>query len=203
VTDAASYYDKQAAAFFERTVDVDMSVLRQRFTDLLPAGAAILDAGCGSGRDARAFLEQGFRVTAFDASPAMVELARRHTSLPVLQLRFQDLQFRSTFEGIWACASLLHVPGAEEMHVLRKLVRALKPGGIVYVSYKLGQGERVEAGRLFRDHTCSSLAQVLGSLADVEMIECWETPDRRPGREDIWVNCLARKQADTGEMPSR
>jgi 2-polyprenyl-3-methyl-5-hydroxy-6-metoxy-1,4-benzoquinol methylase len=124
---SSTYYDAHAAEFFDRTVQVDLADLRSRFTDLLAPGASILDAGCGSGRDSKAFAEAGFSVTAFDCSPPMVELAARYTGLPVQQLRFQDLRFEELFDGIWACASLLHVPIRDEVAVFKRLIRALSP----------------------------------------------------------------------------
>lgn len=74
--DADPYYGRFAPEFFASTVVVDMTPLRQRFLAGLRPQAAILDAGCGSGRDAKAFAEAGFRVSAFDASSALAELAR-------------------------------------------------------------------------------------------------------------------------------
>lgn len=68
------YYTHHATKFFTSTVHVDMTPLHQRLLERLPAGAAILDAGCGSGRDARGFAERGYRVSAFDASPALAAL---------------------------------------------------------------------------------------------------------------------------------
>ena len=99
--------------FFADTVDVDMTPLYRCFLPLLPEQAHVLDAGCGSGRDALAFAKLGYRVTAFDASPALVALAESHLRRPVQCLHFQDIAWRETFDGIWACASLLHVPAAE------------------------------------------------------------------------------------------
>jgi 2-polyprenyl-3-methyl-5-hydroxy-6-metoxy-1,4-benzoquinol methylase len=147
-----AYYQEYAAQFFDQTLGIDLSELRRKFTDLLPSGARILDAGCGSGRDAKAFAMQGFDVTAFDASQAMVELARWHTGLPVQRLTFQEFRADKPLHGIWACASLLHVPANEEQAVWRRLVDALADHGILYASYKLGEGERVDGGHSPQGH---------------------------------------------------
>jgi SAM-dependent methyltransferase len=193
VTGSYRYYDAHAAEFFGQTVAVDLSELRKSFTDLLPPGGSILDAGCGSGRDSKAFTEQGFRVTAFDASAAMVELAQQYTALPVDQLRFEDLTYEEAFDGIWACSSLLHVPITREHAVFGKLASALKPGGVLYASYKLGDGERVEGDRLFRDHTEATLRAFIARHPRLGKPICWETDDLRPGRADRWINCLVRR----------
>ena len=105
-----SYYDRHAARFFDETVDVDMSAVRDRFLAYLPAGAAILDAGWGSGRDTAAFVRAGYRVSAFDGSPGLAAVAAERLGLDVAIKRFENLTLEPRFDGIWACASLLHLP---------------------------------------------------------------------------------------------
>jgi 2-polyprenyl-3-methyl-5-hydroxy-6-metoxy-1,4-benzoquinol methylase len=104
------YYLRRADEFFAATVGVDMSTLRWRFLSGLAPGARVLDAGCGSGRDARAFAEAGFAVRAVDASPALARLASAHSGLEVAVRRLEDLDEVAAYEAIWCCASLLHVP---------------------------------------------------------------------------------------------
>lgn len=77
------YYRQGASGFFAATANVDMTALHERFLASLPGGARILDAGCGSGRDAKAFAERGHQVVAFDASPELARLASAHCGLPV------------------------------------------------------------------------------------------------------------------------
>jgi 2-polyprenyl-3-methyl-5-hydroxy-6-metoxy-1,4-benzoquinol methylase len=110
--DTARYYRQFAAEFFESTVGVDMSPIRERFAAMLDAGARVLDAGCGSGRDAKAFAQQGFRVSAFDASPELAVRASDHCGFAVEVRTFHDVDEVNAYDGIWCCASLLHVaPG--------------------------------------------------------------------------------------------
>jgi len=118
------HYEHNAGIFFAETVEVDMSPLYRRFLPLLQERARILDAGCGSGRDAKAFVELGHQVAAFDASPALVGMAERHVGEPIYCLRFQDITWQEQFDGIWACASLLHVPAAELPDVMQGLCKA-------------------------------------------------------------------------------
>ena len=113
----------------------------QAFTALVKPGGHILDAGCGSGRDALAFHRAGFRVTATEASANLAALARVHTGLPIDVLIFDQMEWRDTFDGVWTCASLLHVPRAEIRNVLRRLGRALRPSGWLFVSLWKGKGE--------------------------------------------------------------
>ncbi len=115
MTDTTAYYDKHAAAFFAQTAQVDMTALHDRFLSHIQSNGLILDAGCGSGRDAKAFLARGFRVAAFDASPRLAQLAAEHLGQAVAVQTFTDVAERDCYDGIWACASLLHL--------LRRLTR--------------------------------------------------------------------------------
>lgn len=188
------YYDQHAEPFFDETVRVDMSSLYCRFLPRLPEPAAILDAGCGSGRDAQAFSRLGHAVTAFDASPALVTLAERHFGKPVHCLRFHDITWQHAFDGIWACASLLHVPLAELTEVVQRLRNALKSDGILYASFKYGSGEREHQGRRFTDLDEPGLAALLAEVPGLAEVETWITGDLRPGREaERWLNTLLRR----------
>ncbi len=137
------YYSSHAANFVENTSTLDLTDLYQSFLAELKSGAHILDAGCGSGRDAKAFLSRGYRVTAFDASPQMAEITTAITGQECKILSFAEMEFSEAFDGVWACASLLHVPKRQLSNVMRRCVRALRPGGVFYLSLKEGEGERV------------------------------------------------------------
>lgn len=187
------YYSQHAETFFSGTVDVDMASLYQPFVAELPARGRVLDAGCGSGRDSRAFTGLGYDVDAFDASPEMVAMASQHSGLAVRQMRFAEVEAVSRYDGIWCCASLLHVPSAELPDALHRLARALKPGGIWYVSFKYGEGERAKEGRRFTDLNETGLTALVESLADVQIARMWITEDKRPDRDEIWLNALLSK----------
>lgn len=187
----AAYYAKNAQGFFTDTVAVDMTPLYNRFLPRLPTGGHILDAGCGSGRDSRAFIERGYRVTSFDASPELAGLACRHMGQEVLVMRLEDMDWHRTFDGIWACASLLHVRAAGLAEVMDRLGRALKPGGILYASFKHGRGEREHQGRRFTDLDAPGLNALVAQVPCLSIIETWVTGDLRPGRGDQhWLNTL-------------
>lgn len=187
------YYQDNAQIFFDGTVNVDMSSLYEAFTRHLAPGARVLDAGCGSGRDAKAFQEMGYQVEAFDASPAMVDLAREHTGLPVKVMTFAEVDWKEKFDGIWCCASLLHVPAVELPGVMRRVADALKPGGVWYVSFKYGNGEREVDGRRFTDMDEVRLQETLKALAFINIESVWKTRDKRPGREEVWLNGVLQK----------
>ena len=158
------YYDSNANAFAATTRYVDMSDARERFLAAVPARAdgpaRILDAGSGSGRDALAFRVLGYDMKAFDASPAMVAATQAHAAVETRRMRFEDFTWEHSFEGIWACASLLHVAYADLPGVVDRLAAHLVPDGALYLSFKRGTGERVKDGRrLLRRQP----RQVLGS----------------------------------------
>ena len=189
------YYQHHADDFFNSTVNVDMCSLYTPFLEHVPKGGRRLDAGCGSGRDSKAFLQQGYRVEAFDATAEMAKLASQHTGLSVKQMTFSDVDTVNRYDGIWCCASLLHVSAAELPDAMAKLARALKPGGIWYVSFKYGDGERVKDGRRFTDLNEQGLNTLLAGLAGITLVGHWITEDKRPDRSEMWLNALLQKRS--------
>jgi SAM-dependent methyltransferase len=195
----SAYYDQHATAFIATTRDVDMSDARGRFLAAVPARAddpaRILDAGSGSGRDALAFRVLGYVVKAFDASPTMVAATQAHAMVPTRLMRFEDFAWDHPFEGIWACASLLHVAGVDLPGVLHRLVAHLVSGGALYLSFKRGTGGRVKDGRRFTDMTAESLAALLDGCGAFSDPNIWTSTDRRPDRaSEVWVNCVVTKR---------
>lgn len=189
----SDYYQLHAQRFFSETVDVDMSELYRPFVAHLKPGARILDAGCGSGRDAKAFREMGYEVEAFDASAELVELARQHTGLPVKQMRFEEVTEVERYDGIWCCASLLHVPLAELPGVMAQLAKALKPGGVWYLSFKYGSGEREKDGRRFTDMDESGVNVFIRYFNEFELIDSWITDDSILRKDERWFNIILSK----------
>ena len=191
-----AYYETHADDFRVRAEALPMDSVYEPFLRLLPRDAHILDAGCGSGRDAAAFLARGYRVTAIDASPAMVHSAKRH-GIDARVVTFQRMTFNEEFDGIWACASVLHVPHAEVPEVLRRFARALKPHGVLYVSVKEGHGEGVAGdGRFFSYFSLDEFSRLLTCENLFDALKAWEnsSPDSS-GTTRTWLNFLARKSA--------
>lgn len=188
-----NYYQQHAQRFFDETARVDMAELHDRFLAYLSPGARILDAGCGSGRDARAFLARGYAVEAFDASSEMAQRAQALTGLPVSVRRFEDFNAPARYDGIWCCASLLHVAEADLPAVFARLANALKPNGVWYFSFKLGRGEREKDGRRFTDLDEARLRELMRALPVLEVKAVWQTTDKRVGRDEAWVNGLVVK----------
>ena len=194
MSDSSSYYAQNAQQFFMNTVHVDMSELYKGFLAAIPAGGLILDAGCGSGRDTKEFISRGYRVVAFDASPELAALASEYAEQPIAVRNFAEVTEQSVYDGIWACASLLHAPESELPATIARLWSALKHDGVLYLSFKEGNGERIHNGRRFTDATESRLREWLSALPDLETITCWTTADQRPDRTESWLNALVQRQ---------
>ena len=190
------YYNNNAHCFTSDTLDVEFSDIQDRFLAELQPGTLILDFGCGSGRDSRYFLQKGYRVEACDGSEEMVKTATQNAGIPVKQMLFSELDEQDRYDGIFACASILHVPSAELPDIIGKMKKAVKKGGILYISFKYGTFEGVRNGRYFTDQTEESLRKILDQVGDLDVISTGITGDARPGREDEkWLNVLLRRRA--------
>ena len=188
------YYNKNANAFATGTKDVDFSEIQGLFLSYLKDGAHILDFGCGSGRDAKCFHERGYLVDAVDGSEELCTLAREMTGLPVQQMLFAELDCVDTYDGIWACASILHAPIKELPDVFRRMITALHPDGIIYTSFKYGNGETQRGERFFSDFTEETMTDFLKQFPELQVRKMWVTTDVRPGREEEkWLNMILQK----------
>jgi SAM-dependent methyltransferase len=192
--DTKKYYNENAKEFFETTVNIKMKELYERFLNYMPSSGKILDLGCGSGRDLVHFFNLGYEVLGVDNSVELVNLAKEFSKLKVLQLDFHNLDFDNEFEGIWACATLLHVKRDDLNEILKKSLIALKKNGIMYMSFKYGDFEGVRNGRYFNDLNENLLNEELKKLDNVELIETWITQDKRPNRKEEWLNVIIRKK---------
>ncbi len=189
------YYNENADAFFEGSVGADMSYARNKFTSYLPEKARILDAGCGSGRDSKCFLDAGFDVGSFDASAEMCRLASEYIGREVENMRFEEMSFEGEFDGIWASATLLHVPMDELPGIMLKMKAALKDGGVMYASFKYGDGTKMRGERTFSDFNEKSVVPLFEN-AGFTILDNEVGHDNRPGREnEMWVEVIAKKQA--------
>jgi len=104
----------------------------------LSTGSRVLELGCGNGRDAEVLLAHGFDVDATDGSPGMVAEAKRRIGSAVRLMRFDELSSITAYDGIWANASLLHLPTGKLAHVLSLILQALKANGLHFATFKSG-----------------------------------------------------------------
>jgi len=188
------YYERHALDFFERTVGVELHDLYQRYLALLPYRPRILDAGCGSGRDSRALRLLGAEVTSLERSPALAALAARYCGLPVRIGDFNMIREEGCYDGVWASASLLHVPEDRLPETLCRLTRALRAGGAFYLSFKQGLGERQDGLRHFSDQTEESLRALIAVVPYLEPLDIWRSESRaRPDGLPHWINAFCRR----------
>lgn len=189
------YYADNARDFFDNTHDKDMDEIYRKFLPLLPKKSYILDAGCGSGRDSLYFLSQGYSVDAIDASAEMAALATTHIRKKVKCLAFDEIETVESYEAVWAAASLLHIPYTRLPKTFSRLAKTLKEDGILYASFKYGEGEYVKEGRHF---TCLNEARTTALLQQIDGLQLqrlWLSDDVRQERKgEKWLNLIAKKE---------
>ena len=194
MTNTLNWYKENAEEFISRTLTVDMTVQLENFIKYITPGAKILDLGCGAGAASLYFQNHGFDVTPVDGCPEMCEATSRLIGKEARNIMFRELDYDNEFDGVWACASLLHVPKNEMAKILTLVRNSLKSGGIFYASFKYGDTERLKNGRLFSDYTQKSLKTTLTEAGGFDIISMWITSDARPERYDEkWVNVICRK----------
>lgn len=202
-TGTLGHYERNAQQFRERTWDHDVS---QNIAALLRHIEAspplrILDFGCGPGRDLLAFQQLGHQPTGLEGSPALAAMAREATGCDVLEQNFLALQLPvAQFDGVYANASLFHVPAQELPRVLRELHAALKPGGVLFSSNPRGldqegwQGERYGAW-----HDLAAWQRHMGAAGFVEL-EHYYRPEGLPREQQPWLASVWRKPTQAGDQ---
>jgi len=189
-----AYYEEHAEEFAAHTLQADMRETQELFLKEVGEGGRILDFGCGAGRDSRYFAERGYTVTAIDGSAQLCRIASAYTGLAVQRMDFAEFEAEAQYDGIWACASLLHVKREDLGALLGRLERALTAGGVLYLSFKRGDSGGLRGGRYFTDLTEESLRTLLASATALREIRIWQTEDVREDHAgETWVNGLFRK----------
>ena len=197
-----NYYDDNAVEFACQTVSIDMHDLYTLFINQLPQRDTqyILDVGCGSGRDANYFAKQGYEVTAIDASAELIQWAQQHhmsNRVDWYHLEFISIEkqhWKGKFTGVWACASLLHVPFLELPSVIESLLDTLTDDGVMYVSFKHGEGERVDSERFFCDMNEVRWKTIVATIPQVIEYKIWSSADKRADCKNVWFNVMIRKK---------
>ncbi len=155
-------YEARAEEYAQRTLSEAPDEALAAFLGDMPAGGAVLDLGCGPGFAAARMAQAGLQVEATDAAAAMVALAARHPGVTARQESFDALDAQARYDGIWANFSLLHAPRANLPRHLAAMARALRPGGLVHVAMKRGEGTaRDSLGRAYTYVTAPELEHLL------------------------------------------
>jgi SAM-dependent methyltransferase len=189
-----AHYEQSARSFWQGTRDHDVSQNRAALLDAIegPAPHVILDLGCGPGRDLRHFADLGHRAVGLEGCLPFVEMARAHSGCEVLHQDLLDPHLpEGTFDGIFANASLFHVPGERLPHVLSALWRALKPRGVLFSSNPRGENQEGWSGdRYGRYHDLEGWRGFLLTAGFGELSHYYRPPglprDRQPWLASVW-----------------
>lgn len=188
------YYNNNYENFISDTLSIDFSLIQDTFLSYLLPKAYILDFGCGSGRDTKYFLDCGYQVDANDASFELCRVASEYTGINVKQMFFHELDEVEKYDGIWACASILHVKRNELPNIINRMSIATKKNGIIYISFKYGDFEGERNGRYFTDMTENLIEELLVCFPELNVEKMWITSDVRFDRGDEkWLNIILRK----------
>ena len=171
-----------------------MNTTTMRLTDFLKVPFRSIFRKFSSGRDSRAFLERGYEVVAVDGSRELAKIAGAYIGQEVIVADFREFEPEGTFDGIWACASLLHLPKGEIAAVMRQMAAHLAEGGCFYASFKYGEFQGERNGRHFTDMTEESFKVLLREAPGLIIEELFTSGDVRANREsEKWLNVLMRK----------
>jgi SAM-dependent methyltransferase len=190
-----AHYDDSADAFWEGTRDHDVSQnVRTLLSHLDPGPRRILDLGCGPGRDLCTFRDLGHEAVGLDGAVRFVEMARRHSGCEVLHQDFVALALPAGhFDGVFANASLFHVPRQELPRVLGELRTALRPRGVLFSSNPHGQNqEGWNRGRYGTYLDTETWRAVVGD-AGFALLEHYYRPPGLPRSQQPWLATVWRR----------
>lgn len=187
------YYAMHAESYVKETLHADMHEVCDRFLCHVKDNGKILDLGCGSGRDSLYFKNRGYEVTALDGSKELCELAEKVLQQPVQCKDFMELDEDRVYDGIWACASLLHCQKEELILILHKIHAALCENGIAYISFKYGDYAGFRNGRYFLDMNEELFDALMMKEPGFMKEEIWKSVDVKK-RSEKWLNIILRKE---------
>jgi SAM-dependent methyltransferase len=189
-----AHYDRRAAAFRDGTSDHDVSQNHAALLEAIEAAPpfSILDLGCGPGRDLRHFRSLGHEAVGLDGSPEFVAMARAFSGCEVLQQNFLALALPpARFDGVFANASLFHVPSRELPRVLGELRAALRPRGVLFCSNPRGNNEEgLSGGRYCCFFDIDTWRRTVSAAGFLELRHYYRPPglprDRQPWLATVW-----------------
>ncbi len=192
INDTIKYYNDNCENFKSKW-DNYLFDIPNTFADYLIDNAYVLDLGCGTGRDSLYFKEKGFKVKCIDGSVNMCKIASEALGQEVENKNYFDIDYKDLFDGVFACASLLHLKDEDLKIVLKKIYDSLKFNGIMYASFKYGNDERFEDGRYFNDMTLDKFNKLMNdSGCNFEIVKAWNTSQY--GTSSEFLNLLLKKK---------
>ena len=188
------YYDSNADAYFRTTVDANMAPICDKFLRYVKPAGKILDVGAGSGRDLKYFLDKGYSAEGIDLSQELCKRATAYSGGKVTCADICDWQPSEKYDGVWASASLLHLPVNEIEKFILQLPEILEIGGVAYISMKSGIENGYDyKGRYFSDFTEDKIRQILSKSTALRLIESWRTKDELHREDFEWLNFIISK----------
>lgn len=195
--DAATlaFYANEAVKYAVASERPEPSAPLARFMNDLKAGARVLDLGCGTGRDTLFLRDHGFDVTPVDGSAEMVRELQKRGGPEGRVMLYENLDWETEFDGIWANASLLHVPRGAIIDIFSRIHRAMTPNGHFFASFKAGTKDgRDRFDRYFNYPGKKELGEWLTQSADWAGYEIEETEGGGyDGEPTDWLHLRARK----------
>jgi cyclopropane fatty-acyl-phospholipid synthase-like methyltransferase len=189
----SSFYRDNAATYAARERTLPIRRL-DAFLSKLEPGAAVLELGCGAGHDSAYMLSKGFDVTPTDGSAELASEAETLLGRPVEIMRFEELDEDEAFDGVWAEASLLHVPRAQLPDVFARILRALKPGGLFHATFKAGDDEGHDGfGRYYNYLSAELLSDLLSTAGWHSVVISEGDGSGYDGKPTRWLSMRAQK----------
>ena len=195
IKDTLEYYDNNIEDYkklwlndFSKNYNFEIPDI---FLSYLSVNSHILDLGCGTGRDSKYFIDKGYQVTSIDGSKEMCEVAKNLLNKEVEQINFLDINYKDDFDGIFACASLLHLSNEDLLIVLKKISSALKQNGILYTCFKYGKSTRVDNGRFYNDMTEEKFVNLSKNINELKILRTWITEQYKSDTK--FINFIIRK----------
>jgi cyclopropane fatty-acyl-phospholipid synthase-like methyltransferase len=189
------YYNTHASEVIESTLSVDLGPIYGHFEKYLNPGSKILDVGFGSGRDSLHFAEQNFSVVSIDFSREIFNRGKIILNNEVLLVDVRDIRYKNEFDGIWASAVFMHFSEDEILEILEKCAEALKPEGVIYLSFKYGKEALIRHDRFFNDFDEEKFDELFSRQNWFEKQEIWKTQDARKDHPDQqWLNIILKKK---------
>lgn len=189
------FYNLNYDEYFNSTVNGNMNKQYDDFLDGIPKKGLIMDLGCGSGRDSKYFLKNGYRVVSIDGSKSLAKKASEYLSQEVLVMDFNDVLYKNKFDGIWACASLLHIPKDEFIFVMNNLLFSLKRKGKMYISLKEGIGESYEGDRFYQYYSDDEIRKIISNIGGLKLTKSYSSQSvTNPNENRRWNNYFFIKE---------
>ena len=189
-----TYYNNNAYEYFNTTKMITLDNLYSIFLNYITTKGKILDFGCGSGRDSKYFKDKGYDVYLLDGSINLANIVETELGLKVKVQDFNDFDEKDKYDGVWACASLLHVKKENLSNIILKIKKSIHDDGIIYISMKDGVGEEIDNfGRYYNYVNEKEFEELLKPL-HLKVDKYIKTNQRKDDSKNIiWHNFFIKK----------